>query len=74
MQQPVSTATVAVAVAVCAAITLLGTIATLHFVSGSGGDPLDIYKVGATWLIAGAVVGRVAYNLKSDKAKSGEKA
>jgi hypothetical protein len=53
--------------AVAAAVFVAGTAATLYLITDGGGGTLDGYKVGGTWLILGAIAGRVAFNIMTPK-------
>jgi hypothetical protein len=56
----------AIGVAVFAA----GTVATLYLSMDSHGEMPDPYKVGGTWVILGAIIGRVAFNVMTPKPAS----
>lgn len=54
------------------AIFAAGTAATLYWATDGAGGLLDPYKVGGTWMILGAIAGRIVFNAMTPKATSSE--
>lgn len=55
-----------------AAIFAAGTILTLYWATDGTGGTLDPYKVGGTWLILGAIAGRIVFNVMTPKPVSSD--